>query len=390
MVDAYEIGLALAMPAGLSEGLAAVARAFSRLDVAAAAAEEGAGLGRGPVSRRAGAPGRARRRSEPRGEGGGSDAGADGMVVTPAAGDAAVEELANERANAVLVVRDGVAATAPGDVDAAGALARGVTGDLVAGAVEAGGERRPDERDGGRPLPVGSVAPAAVAAVDRRDGRRAHSSGRVRSGGPGFAGGPVASDGPRVGRGASAAAAGPGGAAPGRVMVARVAEVLGGDGEGGADWLEVGPDGWGSERGDGVAVLSEGPGEAGAGHGAWTDEAGVLRRSRAAGSVRGRGMAGAGAPAGDRPGGLQGRGEGGGAAGGESPGAGGLMGERAAAPLGADRGSGGGEMGPVMLDGRLVGHWLSERMARDASRPSAGPSFFDARQAPAWSPSGVA
>ena len=312
------------------------------------------------------------------------------MVVTPAAEDPAVEERANERADAVLVVRDGVAATAPGDVDAAGAVARGVTGDLVAGAVEAGGERRPDERDDGRPLPVGSVAPAAGAAVDRRDGRRAHSSGRVRSGGPGFAGGPVALDGPRVGRGASAAAAGPGGAAPGRVLVARVAEVLGGEVEGGADRLEVGPSGWGWERGDGGAGLSEGPGEAGAGHGAWTAEGGVLRGSRAAGSVRGRGMAGAGAPAGDRPAGLQGRGDGGGAVWGEGPGAGGLMGERAAAPLGADRGSGGGEMGPVMLDGRLVGHWLSERMARDASRPPAGPSFFDARQAPAWSPSGVA
>ena len=42
-----------------------------------------------------------------------------------------------------------------------------------------------------------------------------------------------------------------------------------------------------------------------------------------------------------------------------------------------------------MLDGRLVGYWLSEQMARDASRPGGGTTFFDPRQAPAWTPSGV-
>ena len=42
-----------------------------------------------------------------------------------------------------------------------------------------------------------------------------------------------------------------------------------------------------------------------------------------------------------------------------------------------------------MLDGHLVGHWLAERMGRDAARPSAGTTQFDPRQAPAWMPAGA-
>lgn len=63
--------------------------------------------------------------------------------------------------------------------------------------------------------------------------------------------------------------------------------------------------------------------------------------------------------------------------------------ERAAAPQspGRDRTEGGG--GTVMLDGRLVGQWLSEHMGREASRPPGGTSFFDARQTPAWTVSGA-
>ena len=64
--------------------------------------------------------------------------------------------------------------------------------------------------------------------------------------------------------------------------------------------------------------------------------------------------------------------------------------ERAAAPQspGRERGDGGGG-GTVMLDGRLVGQWLSEHMGREASRPPGGTSFFDARQTPAWNVSGA-
>ena len=68
----------------------------------------------------------------------------------------------------------------------------------------------------------------------------------------------------------------------------------------------------------------------------------------------------------------------------------GLFAENAAAPQTESDGRGDGGGGTVVLDGRLVGHWLSERMARDAARPAAGPTFFDPRQAPAWTPSGAA
>ena len=67
----------------------------------------------------------------------------------------------------------------------------------------------------------------------------------------------------------------------------------------------------------------------------------------------------------------------------------GLFAESAAAPQGESDGRDDGGGGTVVLDGRLVGHWLSERMARDAARPAAGATFFDSRQTPAWTPSGV-
>lgn len=56
-------------------------------------------------------------------------------------------------------------------------------------------------------------------------------------------------------------------------------------------------------------------------------------------------------------------------------------------PQPRERGDGGG--GSVMLDGRLVGYWLAEQMAREAARPPGGTSFFDPRQSPAWTPSGA-
>ena len=44
--------------------------------------------------------------------------------------------------------------------------------------------------------------------------------------------------------------------------------------------------------------------------------------------------------------------------------------------------SGGG--GSVMLDGRLVGRWITDRMGREAERAPAGMTRFDARQSAAW------
>ena len=50
---------------------------------------------------------------------------------------------------------------------------------------------------------------------------------------------------------------------------------------------------------------------------------------------------------------------------------------------------GGGGGGVVMLDGRMVGRWLAERMGREAERAPAGMTRFDARQSAAWRPSGA-
>lgn len=63
--------------------------------------------------------------------------------------------------------------------------------------------------------------------------------------------------------------------------------------------------------------------------------------------------------------------------------------ERAAAPRSSGRATSEVGGGTVMLDGRLVGQWLSENMARDAARPPAGTSFFDPRQTPSWNVSGA-
>jgi hypothetical protein len=40
--------------------------------------------------------------------------------------------------------------------------------------------------------------------------------------------------------------------------------------------------------------------------------------------------------------------------------------------------------GDVFLDGEYVGRWLSDWMTRAVDRPTAGPTFFDSRQSPAW------
>ncbi len=40
--------------------------------------------------------------------------------------------------------------------------------------------------------------------------------------------------------------------------------------------------------------------------------------------------------------------------------------------------------GDVFFDGARVGRWMSEQMARDAGRPNTGPTGFDPRRSPAW------
>lgn len=69
--------------------------------------------------------------------------------------------------------------------------------------------------------------------------------------------------------------------------------------------------------------------------------------------------------------------------------AGGGLAEQYRAPASAPREAEGQTGGVVMLDGRLVGQWMMDRMGREASRPPAGMTGFNARQGVAWSPSGV-
>ena len=63
--------------------------------------------------------------------------------------------------------------------------------------------------------------------------------------------------------------------------------------------------------------------------------------------------------------------------------------ERAAGASSSEREQGQSAGGSVTLDGRLVGRWLTDHMAGEASRPPSGTTFFDARQTPAWNVSGA-
>ena len=67
----------------------------------------------------------------------------------------------------------------------------------------------------------------------------------------------------------------------------------------------------------------------------------------------------------------------------------GMLTERSVAPERSGSVRSGPKRGVLKLDGQLVGQWLSDQMARAASRPGSGPTFFDSRQGPAWTPSGV-
>ena len=40
--------------------------------------------------------------------------------------------------------------------------------------------------------------------------------------------------------------------------------------------------------------------------------------------------------------------------------------------------------GDVFLDGTRVGHWLSDHLAREASRPPSGATAFDPRMTATW------
>lgn len=55
-----------------------------------------------------------------------------------------------------------------------------------------------------------------------------------------------------------------------------------------------------------------------------------------------------------------------------------------APPAASPRSREAGMRGDVFLDGTRVGRWMSEQMARDAGRPNTGPTGFDPRRSPAW------
>jgi hypothetical protein len=46
--------------------------------------------------------------------------------------------------------------------------------------------------------------------------------------------------------------------------------------------------------------------------------------------------------------------------------------------------SGGPTHGDVFLDGQRMGRWVSENLAREATRPQAGSTAFDPRIGPTW------
>lgn len=48
------------------------------------------------------------------------------------------------------------------------------------------------------------------------------------------------------------------------------------------------------------------------------------------------------------------------------------------------QGAAGPTHGDVYLDGQLMGRWMADRMTRDADRPPSGPTGFDTRRSPAW------
>ena len=46
--------------------------------------------------------------------------------------------------------------------------------------------------------------------------------------------------------------------------------------------------------------------------------------------------------------------------------------------------------GDVYLDGALVGRWLADHLARESTRPPAGPTGFDTRLTPPWTAGHIA
>ena len=344
MVDAYEIGIELALQDGVSAGLEAVAKELAALDAAVAASSAGlmalvrtAGLAVEAVAAVGGVRVRAPVAAPAAVGGGGTDAtAAPGERTVPVVRDEAQGATAPAAAALGVAERVAVPVTA---VEMPGAaveriLVREVSRDVERVPVVApvAVVTRPADAVGAAPSPerVTAYCPDGSAVPVRALVRETVFE----------AGMPRDMAGVRVGRDDLVAA----GAAPAPILRAEVARAM-------------------PERRaislDGAAPPNRGAASAGFDDGrrdAVAPMPGALTAGVAGSDGRGRGGA-AGAS------------------------------ERTAAPMRMAAGPGGS--GTVLLDGRLVGEWLIDRMARDAGRPGAGTTSFDPRQGAAWTPSGV-
>lgn len=343
MVDAYEVGIELALQDGVSAGLEAVTKELAALDAAVAASSAGlmalvrtAGLAVEAVAAVGGIRVRAPVAAPATAGGSGGDAAAavPGERTVPVVRDEAPGGAAPAAAapsDAERVAAPVAAVEVPGAVERT--LVREVSRDVERVPVVApvAVVTRPADAVGAAPAVEGGVPGPEFSAVPVRAVVRE----TVRE-----AGTPQGVAGERVGRGDLGAAR----AAAAPVLRAEIARAL-------------------PERriiaADGAVPLNRGADSAGFDDG----------RRDAVAPTPGASPVGAA--------GADGRGRGG---------AGGA-GERTAAPMRMAAGPGGS--GTVLLDGRLVGEWLMDRMARDAGRPGAGTTSFDPGQGAAWTPSGV-
>lgn len=356
MVDAYEIGIELALQDGVSAGLDAVTKELAALDAAVAASSAGlmalvrtAGLAAEAVAAVGGVRVRVPAAVEP-----------------PAAGRGAADEAAAPGERAVPAVRE----EAPGSV-APAAVAVGDRGEAVgpmaSSDVLAAAPERTVVRETSREVeraPV--VAPVAVVT---RPGERVEAAPRADVMAPAVERSVV----------------------PVRAAVRDVVE--GEAGTRGAGVRDTGVRDLGplrdaavppAGRRDAPLVSAMAPvfraeveRSLPRTQAAQADRAGAAPRAREAGRFVDEGRQGAAAPIEGVDGTER-----------QRPGGRAMSRDQTAAPMRMAAGPGGGG-GTVLLDGRLVGEWLMDRMARDAGRPGAGTTSFDPRQGTAWTPSGV-
>lgn len=350
-MDASEIGVAMAFPPALLEGLEVLAAEFEVMDAAASAAGDDAELAVGALAvlRPASAPADqgCAAPDEQADEPGASAmeaavaharrSGVSGPRVMRRPG---LATRTSERANEVELSR--TADMVPDPVTAR-------TGASAAPLAHAGGDAAPDlvllatRDEGGGFGPV--VVPDEPAAADTwRPGSKKRQGLKERGGSP-----------RQAGRSA---------------LTASIAYARGVDGR----LSDDGSDGPFDAMGSDASATAARP----AAHPAARWEAGTGAPARGGGTVAGWDERSVAPPAAGIAGGARGAGS-----------HGGLFEQPAVAPQAESGGERDGGPGIVMLDGRLVGQWLTDRMARDAGRPGAGTTFFDPRQAPAWTPSGV-